>query len=91
MLVVEDMYDTGRTMLKLRDRLYELGAKKVEACIAFHKKTPKNVDINYWAEYIGFFIPDKFVVGYGMDYNERFRDVMHLCVINQKGIDKYHE
>ena len=76
------MYDTGKTLQKLRERLLELGATKVEACIAFHKKTSKNVELNYFAEYIGFFVPDKFVIGYGMDYNERFRDMMHLCVIN---------
>lgn len=77
------MYDTGKSMKRLIDRLYELGASKVEACIAFHKKTPKNVELNYFAEYIGFFIPDEFVIGYGLDYNERFRDVNHLCVLNK--------
>ena len=82
MLVVEDMYDTGNSMLKLLQRLKELGASKVEACIAFHKKTHKNLELGYFADYIGFFIPDEFVIGYGLDYNEYFRDVTHLCVLN---------
>jgi hypoxanthine phosphoribosyltransferase len=83
------MYDTGRTMQRLLLKLHELGAKKVEVCIAFHKKQPKNLELNYWPEYIGFFIPDKFVIGYGLDYNEKFRDIMHLCVLNEVGIEKY--
>jgi hypoxanthine phosphoribosyltransferase len=47
------------------------------------------LELNYWAEYIGFFIPDKFVIGYGLDYNEKFRDIMHLCVLNDAGIEKF--
>ena len=68
-LIIEDMIDTGNTIIKLRQKLFELGATKVEICIAFHKKTPRNINLDFWAEYIGFFIPDKFVIGYGLDYN----------------------
>ena len=41
------MIDSGLTIVALRDKLYDLGAKKVEACIAFYKKTEKNWEINY--------------------------------------------
>ena len=52
----------------------------------------KNKELNYFADFIGFFVPaDAFVIGYGMDYNERFRDISHLCVINKKGIELYAE
>ena len=60
-------------------------------CIAFHKKTSKNIALNYFADYIGFFIPDKFVIGYGMDFNERFRDLPHLAVFNQHGVTTFAE
>jgi hypoxanthine-guanine phosphoribosyltransferase len=41
------------------------------------------------SEYIGFFVPNAFVIGYGMDINEYLRDLKHLCVINQKGIERF--
>lgn len=46
-IIIEDMLDTGRTMVKLRDKLFSMGASKVEACIAFYKKTEKNWEVNY--------------------------------------------
>ena len=57
--------------------------------MAFHKKTQKNVSLGYFADYIGFFIPDKFVIGYGMDFNERFRDLPHLAVFNELGVKTF--
>ena len=51
--------------------------------------TPKNVEWGYFGEYTGFLVEEKFVIGYGMDYNELFRDLPHLCEINQHGIDTY--
>ena len=85
-LVVEDMYDTGTSMMKLLDHLLSnQKAAKVEACIAFHKKNPKNLKHNYLAEYTGFLVPNHFVIGYGMDINERFRDLKHLCQFSEKG------
>ncbi len=88
-LIVEDMIDTGKTLIKLREKLYQQGATKVETCIAFQMKSVRNMQIDYQADYIGFYIPDKFVIGYGLDYNQRFRDLMHLCVISKKGIEMY--
>lgn len=41
------------------------------------------------ADYTGFSIPDRFVVGYSLDYNEAFRDMLHICVINEHGIEKF--
>ena len=90
-LVVEDMYDTGQSMQRLLSTLQSLGPMKVQTCVAFHKKTEKNISTGYFADFIGFFVPDSFVIGYGMDYNEKFRDVQHLCVLNEKGIAQFSE
>ena len=46
---------------------------------------------NLCAEYTGFVIPNVLVFGYGMDYNEEFREMPHLCVINDKGIKAYQD
>jgi hypoxanthine phosphoribosyltransferase len=88
-LVVEDIYDTGKSMAEILKTIKELGALSVKTCILLHKKNPSNLEINYWGDYLGFFIPRKFVIGYGMDYNEYFRDMQHLCSIAPSAIEKY--
>ena len=74
------------TMIKVS---MEKGAKTVKSCVLLHKKNPKNLKFNYYPEYLGYFIPDRFIIGYGLDYNEKGRDLRHVCVINQNGIEKY--
>ena len=84
-MIVEDIYDSGNTFETLALHIQELKPKDVQYCIAFHKKNVKNLKYNFKAKYTGFYIPDLFVFGYGMDYNERFREMSHLCIINEKG------
>ena len=45
--------------------------------------------MNYWCDFIGFFLPNKFLVGYGLDYNEYCREMKHICAISQFGVEKY--
>ena len=89
--MIEDIYDTGLTMKKIIDTIQMKGAKSVKTCTLLHKKNMNNLEYNYYSDYIGFFCPMKFVVGYGMDYNEKMRDMEHLCVISQAGIEKYKQ
>jgi len=56
------------------------------ACL-LRKRTPKSS--GYMPHHVGFEIPDKFVIGYALDYNEIFRDLNHICVISQRGIEKF--
>ena len=88
-LIVEDMYDTGHTMSIMLEVLKSKGANNVKTCVLMHKKNPENLQYNYFCDYIGFFIPIIFVIGYGMDYNDYVRDIRHICSISQKGIEKY--
>ena len=88
-LIVEDMYDSGNSMDTMIKVTLEHGALSVKSCVLLHKNNPKNLKFNYVPEYLGFFIPDRFVIGYGLDYNEMGRDMRHVCIINQKGIEKY--
>lgn len=86
-LVVEDIIDTGRTMLKLLELLKAVEPKCVKVASLLVKRTPRSV--GYRPDYAGFEIPDAFVVGYALDYNEYFRDLNHICIINEAGKIKY--
>lgn len=88
-LIVEDIYDSGNAMNTMISVSKKMGAASVKSCVLLHKKNPKNLDFKYYPEYLGFFIPDRFIIGYGLDYNEKGRDLRHVCVISQNGIQKY--
>ncbi len=77
-VIVDDIFDTGQTLAALVARLKELGAADVRICVLLHKKKrqlPVKID------WIGFKIPDKFVVGYGLDYNGRYRGLKQIRVL----------
>lgn len=78
-ILVEDIVDTGLTISRLKEYLFELGAKSVKICTIFDKveRREKQVDIDY----CGFVIPNEFVVGYGLDYNNKHRNLKKLCKI----------
>lgn len=77
---MEDIIDTGTTMVRLLKRLAEIEPNSVKVTSLLIKKTPKSN--GYVPDYVGFAIPDAFVVGYALDYNEYFRDLDHICVIS---------
>ncbi len=70
-LIVEDIIDSGLTLSWLRSNLLSRGAASVEIATALRK--PKSVKIEVPVKYVGFEIPDEFVVGYGLDYDEKYR------------------
>lgn len=86
-LVVEDIIDTGRTMEKLLAILAQYEPKSVRVASLLVKRRPDST--GYRPNYTGFEVPDKFVVGYALDYNEYFRDLNHIGVINENGKRKY--
>ncbi len=86
-LIVEDIIDTGRTMQRLLATLNKHEPKSVTVACLLRKRTP--LSDGYAPHYVGFEIPDNFVVGYALDYNEYFRDLGHICAINEHGKEKY--
>ncbi|XP_013781485.1 hypoxanthine-guanine phosphoribosyltransferase-like [Limulus polyphemus] len=86
-LVVEDIIDTGKTMQVLLEILEKEKPKSVKVASLFMKRT--TVSSGFRPDYVGFEIPNKFIVGYALDYNEYFRDLNHVCVINEHGKEKY--
>ncbi|CAH8545777.1 unnamed protein product [Heterobilharzia americana] len=86
-LIVEDIVDTGKTITKLLNYLKSLSTRSVKVASLLVKRTPDG--IGYRPEFIGFEVPNRFVVGYALDYNEHFRDLHHICVINKMGKQKF--
>ncbi|ESP00753.1 hypothetical protein LOTGIDRAFT_225737 [Lottia gigantea] len=86
-LIVEDIIDTGKTMIKLLEILQKYNPKSIKVASLLTKRRASGT--GFKPHYLGFEVPDKFVVGYALDYNEYFRDLNHICVINQHGIEKY--
>ena len=78
-LVVEDIVDTGLTLSYLLDNLRARGAKSVKlaALLDKHDRRQRQVEINY----LGFSIPDAFVVGYGLDFAERYRNLPYIAIL----------
>ena len=78
-LVIEDIVDTGLTVGFFMDYLRKKKPSSLKLCALFDKPSRRQTPISI--DYIGFTVPDKFLVGYGLDYNERFRNLPDLCVM----------
>jgi hypoxanthine phosphoribosyltransferase len=82
-LIVDDIFDTGHTLAGVIERLRELGAADVKVCVLLQKKKGQ---IPVKVDWIGFKIPDKFVVGYGLDYDGRFRGLKQIRVLSTTAV-----
>ncbi|UQN15034.1 hypoxanthine phosphoribosyltransferase [Gulosibacter sp. ACHW.36C] len=78
-LIVEDIIDSGLTLSWLRQNLESRGAASVEICTLLRKPSRLKVDVP--VRYIGFDVPNEFVVGYGLDYDERYRNLHDVVVL----------
>lgn len=78
-LIVEDIVDTGLTLKYLVDNLSKRGARSVRICCLLDKPARRRTEIS--ADYVGQEIEDAFVVGYGLDYNERYRNLPYVGIL----------
>jgi hypoxanthine phosphoribosyltransferase len=78
-LVVEDIVDTGHTLKHVLDILATRHPARLEVCALLDKPSRREVDVT--AKWIGFEIPDRFVVGYGIDYAQRNRNLPHIGAV----------
>lgn len=85
-LIVEDIVDTGRTLTAVREILLNEGAKSVEICTFLDK--PERRVVELVPKYIGFDIPNKFAVGYGLDYDHRYRQFPFVGVLKPEIYEK---
>lgn len=78
-LIVEDIVDTGLTLAHLKELLKTRGPLSVKICTALDKPSRRKATLEI--EYRGIEIPDKFVVGYGLDYAEKYRNLPDVCIL----------
>ena len=78
-LIVEDIIDSGLTLSWLRANLQSRGAESVEICALLRKPDALKVEVD--VKYVGFDIPNAFVVGYGLDYAEKYRNLRGVAVL----------
>lgn len=85
-LIVEDIVDSGRTLYMLSNLLKNRGAASVKCCCLLDKKDRREVPMQ--ADYVGFDIPDEFVVGYGLDYAKMYRNLPYIGTLKPRVYQK---
>jgi hypoxanthine phosphoribosyltransferase len=78
-LLIDDVLDTGKTLSAVVELIKKLNPASVKTCVLLEKKGRREIDFE--ADFVGFPIPDKFVVGYGLDFAERYRNLPSIGVL----------
>lgn len=81
-LIVEDIVDTGLTLKYLKENLETRGPASLKICTLLDKPSRRKVEVK--VDYNGFTIPDEFVVGYGLDYREKYRNEKDILILKQE-------
>lgn len=81
-LLVEDIIDTGRTLKKVTELLASKGAKSVKIATLLDKPSRRVVKID--GDYVGFEIPNEFVIGFGLDFNQKYRNLPYVGVLKEE-------
>ena len=85
-LIVEDIVDTGLTLHYLVENLWSRGPKSLKICCCLDKPTRRTAPVK--VDYVGFDIPDEFVIGYGLDYAERYRNLPYVGILSKDALKK---
>lgn len=80
-LLIDDILDTGRTLYAVRQRLLKMGAKEVKTSVLLSKEKERAQEVE--ADYVAFEVGDEFVVGYGLDYQGRYRNLPFVGVLKE--------
>ena len=78
-LIVEDILDSGLTLSYLKELLESRGPRSIRIATLLDKPSRRKVDLQ--ADYIGFSVPDEFVIGYGLDYDEKYRNLPYIGIL----------
>ena len=81
-LIVEDIIDTGKTLTSVKELMYKKGASDVRIATLLDKPSRRKVQIE--GEYVGFEVPNEFVVGYGLDFNQKYRNLPYIGVLKEE-------
>lgn len=87
-LVVEDVIDTGLTLSYLLRNLEPRAPASLKVCVLLDKPARRIVDLPI--AYRGFEVPDKFVVGYGLDYRQRYRNLPYIGILTKEAVDRWN-
>lgn len=85
-IIVEDILDTGITLSNLLPEIMRRGAKSVSLCVLLNKPDRRLVDVK--ADYVGFDVENEFLVGYGLDYGEKYRNLPYVGVLKHSVYEK---
>ncbi|MDI1472236.1 Hypoxanthine-guanine phosphoribosyltransferase [Thermodesulfovibrio sp. N1] len=81
-LLVDDIIDTGISLNFIREKILEMNPASLRICVLLDKKERRVVDVPI--DYVGFSVPNKFIVGYGLDYQEMFRNIPYLTIFKKE-------
>lgn len=82
LLLVEDILDSGRTLSHVRKMLEQRNPSSIKVCTLLDK--PERREAEIYADYFGDYVPDEFVVGYGLDYDEKYRNLPYIGVLKSE-------
>lgn len=85
-LIIEDILDSGRTLSYIKEMLLTRKPKSIKICTLFDKPERRQVDL--YADYIGCKVPNEFIVGYGLDYNEYYRNLPYIGALKRSVYEK---
>ncbi|MCD7774226.1 MAG: hypoxanthine phosphoribosyltransferase [Clostridiales bacterium] len=87
LLIVEDILDSGKTLSYLKDILTARNPKSIKICTLFDKPERREVP-NIKADYVGAVVPDEFIVGYGLDYDQKYRNLPFVGILKERVYSK---
>jgi len=88
-LILDDILDTGQTLTTVRKRLGAAEPRSIRVCVLLSKRRQRAQHVN--ADYIGFEIDDEFVVGYGLDFMERYRNLPYIGVLRKELLEQSNQ
>jgi hypoxanthine phosphoribosyltransferase len=84
-LVLDDIFDTGKTLRAVMDCVSQMGPRSLASAVLLHKQGRQQVDVT--PDFVAFHIPDEFIVGYGLDYQDLYRNLPYLAVLEPHDIE----
>src|SRR3954468_16572791 len=88
-LLVDDIFDTGHTLARTLEKMREFEPTSIRSAVLLRKRGRQEVD--YKPDFVAFDIPDEFVVGYGLDYEDMYRNLPHLAALEPEDIARHKE
>ena len=89
MLIVEDVYDSGNLMSQLVSTVTKFEPRDLRVAVLAHKRNPENIPLEFAADWTGFVLPNEFIVGCGIDFSDRFRELGHIVSLSPAGIEEF--